>query len=261
MSLIKIIRELIASRELLLALLRKEIKVRYSQSSLGALWAFLQPLILLGLFMMLHKFMGIESGNYPYPVVAYAALLPWTFFANAITLASGTIVANAAIIRKIYCPRIIFPLASLLIGLFDLFIASLVFAGLMVYYNIQPTVFILFVPLLLLHQFLLLSAIAMITSSCAAYRRDILIGMPFIMQFWLFASPVMYRIESVPTEWRIFYSLNPMVGILEGYRSLLVYGIIPDFKYIGISFFVSIFLFIIGLYTFYKLESRFADVV
>jgi len=247
--------------ELLLALLRKEFAVRYKQSVVGPLWAFLQPLILMSLFVMIQSFVHFDTGNAPYPIVVYAALLPWTFFASSVNTATGSIVGNAAIIRKIHCPRAAFPLAAILACLVDFLIASVFMAALIAYYGIGLSWRAGLLPLLLLLQLFLVFGLTLLTSSIAAYRRDVLIGMPYLLQFWLFVSPVMYRIEAVPDRWRPLYELNPMAGIIEGYRSILVYDSLPALSSLASAFAVAMLLFAVGLVVFARLEKRFADVV
>jgi len=261
MSPLKILTDVGGNGELLLALLRKEIAVRYKQSVVGPLWAFLQPLILMSLFVMIQSFVHIDSGNAPYPLVVYAALVPWTFFASSVNLATGSIVGNAAIIRKIHCPRASFPMAAILACLVDFLIASVFLAALIAYYDIGVSWRVLLLPLLLLLQLFLVFGLTLLTSSMAAYRRDVLIGMPYLLQFWIFVSPVMYRIESVPERWRALYELNPMAGIIEAYRSILIYDSLPAVSSLASAFAVAIVLFAAGLVVFAKLEKRFADVV
>jgi ABC-type polysaccharide/polyol phosphate export permease len=256
-----VLAELGRSGELLRALLRKEIAVRYRQSLVGPLWAFLQPLILMLLFVMIHSFVAFDSGGAPYPLVVYAALLPWTLLATSLNVATGSIVGNATILRKIRCPRAAFPLAAVLACLVDFLIASAFLVALIAYYGVGLSWYAAWVPALLLLQLLLVFGLALLTSSLAAYRRDVLIGMPYLLQFWMFASPVMYRIESVPERWRALYELNPMAGIIESYRSVLVYGAAPDPGLLAPAAAVAVLLFAAGLGVFAALESRFADVV
>jgi lipopolysaccharide transport system permease protein len=243
------------------ALLRKEIAVRYKQSIVGPLWAFLQPLILLSLFVMIQSFVHIDSGSAPYPLVVYAALLPWLFFANSVNLATGSIVANAAIIRKIHCPRAAFPLAAILACLVDFLIASFFLAALIAYYGIGLSWHAAILPLLMLLQLFLVFGLTLLTSSISAYRRDVMIGMPYLLQFLMFASPVMYRIEAVPERWRTLYEVNPMAGIIEAYRSILIYDSLPDMPSLASAAAVAVGLFAAGIAVFARLEKRFADVV
>ena len=252
--------ELRRNGELLLALLRKEVAVRYKQSIVGPLWAFLQPLILMALFVMIQRFVNIDSGGAPYPAVVYAALLPWTFFATSMNFATGSIVGNAAIIRKVRCPRAVFPLAAVLACLVDFLIGLPFLAALLAYYGIVPTWHTIWLPLLLALQLFLAYGLTLLTSSVSAYRRDLLIGMPYLLQFWMFASPVMYRSESVPAEWRPIFDLNPLAGIIEAYRSVLVYGVPPPAASLATAAIVSIVVFVVGAATFARLQARFADV-
>lgn len=256
-----VLAELGRNGELLRALLRKEIAVRYKQSLVGPLWAFLQPLVLMLLFVMIQSFVAFDSGGAPYPLVVYAALLPWTFLATSMSAATGSIVGNAAILRKIRCPRAAFPLAAILACLVDFLIASVFLVALIAYYGVGVSPYAAWVPVLLLMQLLLVFGLALLTSSVAAYRRDVLIGMPYLLQFWMFASPVMYRMESVPERWRGLYELNPMAGIIEAYRSVIVYGTPPDLAALATALVVAVALFALGLAVFAALESRFADVV
>lgn len=261
MKALKILTELGRSGDLLLALLRKEFAVRYKQSVVGPLWAFAQPLILMLLFVMVQSFVRIDSGTAPYPLVVYVALLPWTFFANSVHVATASIVGNAPVIRKMYCPRAAFPLASVLTSLIDWFIAAPLLGILLVYYGIGLTWYAAWLPLLVLLQLFLAYGLVLMTSSLAAYRRDVLIGLPYLLQFGMFVSPVMYRIESVPDRWRALYELNPMAGIIEAYRSVLVYGSPPEIGSLAPAIVAAVVLFAAGLAVFSRLENRFADVV
>src|ERR1041385_917309 len=261
MRYLKLLTEIGRNGELLLALPRKEFAVRYKQSVIWPQWAFLQPLILMALFVMIQHFIHIDSGEFPYPVVVYAALLPWSFFGNSMHFATGSIVNNSAIIRKIYCPRAIFPLASILASLVDFFIAFPFLLALLAYYRIGISWHLAALPLLLVVQLFLTYGLALLTSSVAAYRRDVWIGMPYVLQFWMFASPVMYRVESVPGRWRALYALNPMAGIVDGYRSILVYDSLPEPSSLLPAMTMAVLLFAAGLVVFAKLETRFADVV
>ncbi len=261
MSVLRIVTELARNGALLLALLRKEMAVRYKQSVVGPLWALLQPLILMGLFVMVQSFVHIDSWGAPYPLVVYAALLPWTLFASAVNVATASIVGNAAIIRKMRCPRAAFPLAAILPCFVDFFIAFFFLLALLAYYRTGLSWHAALLPLLLLLQLLLIFGLVLLTSSIAAYRRDVLIAMPHLLNFLMFASPVMYRIESVPERWRSLYALNPMAGIIEAHRSILVYGSAPDPSLLLPATAVAAGVFAVGLAVFARLEERFADVV
>jgi lipopolysaccharide transport system permease protein len=255
------LKAIVSSKDLIRALILKNIKVRYTQSLIGPLWVFLQPLILMLLFVMIQIFTGIPSNDSPYPIFVFSALVPWSFFSNAIIFSSGSIVDNSPIIKKIYCPREVFPISSILASLFDFIAAFAVFALLMFFYNMPFTSYVLALPLLIVIQLLLITAIALISSAVAVYKRDIIIGMPFIMQFWLFASPVMYSVSSVPEKWKTFYLLNPMAGLIEAYRSILIYGKIPELSILLTVACETTAALIAGFYIFGKLEKRFADVI
>lgn len=255
------IGELRRGADLLFALLNKEISVRYKQSVVGPLWAFLQPLGLTALFVMIQNFVPIDSGAAPYPIVVYAAMLPWTFFATSLNFATGSIVSNGAVIRKIRCPRVLFPIAAVMACLVDFLIGLPFLGALMVWYRIELTWNAILMPLVLALQLFLILGLTLATSAVSAYRRDLLIGMPYLLQFWMFASPVMYRSESVPASWRSWFDLNPMSGIIEAYRSLLIYGTSPNAGPLLVAAVVASVAFLVGALVFARLQPRFADVV
>lgn len=246
--------------ELLMALLRKEIAVRYKQSLVGPLWAFVQPLVLMALFVMINGFVTMDSGPAPYPVVVYTALLPWTFFATSMNFATGSIVGNAAIIRKVRCPRAVFPLAAVLSCQVDFLIGLPFLFALLAYYGIGISWQLAWLPVLLGIQLLLVFGLALLTSAISAYQRDLLIGMPYLLQFWMFASPVMYRSDSVPDRWRTLYDLNPLAGIIEAYRNVLIHGMSPLGTSLTLAAGVSVAAFAAGALVFARLQPRFADV-
>jgi len=258
---ISLIRNLYTYRELLESLVRREVAARYRQTFLGPVWAILQPLILMVLFTLIRGFVSIPSEGAPYPVFVYAALLPWTFFSNAIVYATPSIVRNRGIVQKIYFPREIFPTAAALVTLFDFAMASVVLAGLMLFYGtaLRPTV--LLVPVLLLIQLLLSLGVGYVTSALGAFRRDVVYGIPFIMQFWLYVSPVMYPLSSVPERYRSLYLLNPMAGLIEAYRKLIVFGQWPDLVPLAYAAGGAILVLLLGYRLFKALEMQFADVV
>jgi lipopolysaccharide transport system permease protein len=257
---IVLIKKLYFRKDLLAALVLKNIKVRYKQSLIGPLWLFLQPIILTGIFLMIQVFMGIKT-DIPYPVFVFSALIPWSFFSNAVIFSSGSIVDNAPIIKKLYCPREVFPVASVLTGIFDFISAFIVFAFIMLYYGIAITPYVLLLPLLIVLQMVFAIGIALLSSAVAVYKRDIIIGIPIVMQFWLFASPVMYPFSAVPEKWKVFYLMNPMAGFVESYRSVLVYSKIPDMSLVMSALIGTILVMVAGMFVFNKLEKRFADVV
>ena len=255
------LRQIYAKRDVIHALVRRNFLIRYKQSILGPLWVVLQPVLLTFLFSLVYIIMGAKESEYPYPLLLFSGLIPWTFFSNAMLSASGSIVDNAPIIKKIYCPREIFPLASVLTSCVDILIAMFMYVVLLLAYSTPiPAVFTLVSVLVPLHA-LFIFGLALGASSIAVYRRDVIIGMPLIMQVWMFASPVFYPYSSIPDRLKPLFLLNPMTGFVEAYRSVLLLGIFPS-EGILISMVagtaVSVFL---GTSIFRGLEQRFADVI
>lgn len=258
---IKFFKDLIKYRELLLALLYKEIAVRYKQSILGPAWALLQPLALMLIFTAVRSFISIPSDGIPYPIFAYAALMPWTFFANTVTHASPSIVANAAVIKKIYFPREVFPVAAAMATGFDFLISAPIYLGLMIYYGIYPGLTLLFIPVLLFIQLTFAIGLGLITSILGGFRRDIIIGVPLIMNLWMFLTPVIYPLSSVPERYLSIYLLNPMAGLIEGYRQILLFNKLPEFWMLSYSIIGAAVALMVGIAIFRKLERKLADIV
>jgi len=248
-------------RELMMALLRKDISARYKQSVLGPAWALFQPVVLMGLFTIIQVFLNIPSEGIPYPIFVYSALLPWTFFSNSILYSTSSIVSNSQIIRKIYFPREIFPFSAGLASTFDFCMASIVYVALMLYYGIGVSYSLLLLPILLVIQIALALGISLLTSSIAVFRRDIMHAMPVLLQFWMFMTPVMYPLSTVPEKYRGIYMLNPMAGIIDAYRSILVKQSFPDAQPLLYAILGASAVFVAGLFVFKKLEMKFADVV
>ena len=238
---IALVRNLYTYRELLESLVRREIAARYRQTLLGPAWAILQPLVLMVLFTMIQTFISIPSDGIPYPLFAYAALLPWTFFSNSIVFAAPSIIQNRGIVQKIYFPRELFPTAAVLVTLFDFAMAFVVLLGLMLFYGIVPKPTLVLLPILLLIQLLLSLGVGYMAAALGAFKRDVVFGMPFIMQFWMFLSPVVYSLSSVPEKYRALYLLNPMP--------------------LGYATFGAVLVLFLGYRVFRALEMRFADVV
>lgn len=248
-------------RELLFELMKRQIIVRYKQSILGPAWAIFQPLVLMVIFTMVHSFISIPSEGIPYPIFVYSALLPWSLFANSVSFATPTIVQNAGIIHKIYFSRELFQIAAVLTSLFDFLIASAIYGVLMAYYKIPISFWILLLPLLLLIQILLALGISFITATMAVFRRDIIYGVPLVMQFWMFACPVIYPLSTVTGKYRSIYLINPMAGIIDCYRAVLVRGSQPDLSLIWYGSITAISVLLMGYYYFKSQEMRFADIV
>jgi lipopolysaccharide transport system permease protein len=254
-------KELWAHRELLYFLVWRDVKIRYKQTLLGAAWAIIQPLLTMLVFTFIFgRVAKIDSNGIPYPVFAYAALLPWTFFANAITSSGNSIVGSAHLITKVYFPRPIIPMASVCAGLVDLAVAFPMLAVLMFYYHIGITVnALVLVPLVLLTT-LLAIAVGMWISAINVKYRDVKFAMPFVVQIWMYLSPVAYPSSLVPARWRTIYSFNPFVGIIDGYRAAL-FGRPFNWKALGISLVVTLVFLAYASYQFRKMEKGFADII
>jgi lipopolysaccharide transport system permease protein len=249
-------------RELLYFLAWREIKVRYKQTLIGAAWVILQPLMTIAIFTLIFgKFAKIPSDGVPYPVFAYAALLPWTFFSEAVTRSSGSVVGDANLIRKVYFPRLIIPMASVLTPVLDFFLSFLLLLAMMIWYGITPTRGALFLPLFLSLAFLTALAIGLWLSALNVKYRDVRHTVPFLMQFWMYASPVVYPVSLIPENWRLIFGLNPMTGVIEGFRWALLGKESPDFTVIAASAIGVMILLFSGLIFFRRMERTFADIV
>ena len=218
-----------SSRELIYFFVWREIKVRYKQTAIGAAWAVLQPFMSMLVFTLFFgRLAHIPSEGSPYPIFYYSALLPWMYFANSVQNATGTIVQNQSMITKVYFPRLALPLSAVLSGLVDFGIGFLMFLAMMIYYGIQPGIPFLFFPLFLLLAVLTAIGLGLWLGAMNALYRDVRYVVPFLVQFWLFASPVAYPASLVPAKWRWLYGLNPMAGVIEGFRwSLSGHGAAP----------------------------------
>jgi lipopolysaccharide transport system permease protein len=236
--------------------------VRYKQTVIGAGWAVLQPLMTMVIFTVIFgNFAKIPSDGLPYPVFTYTALLPWTFFAQGITRGGGSLVSNAGLIRKIYFPRLIVPIAATVAPLVDFAVAFVVLLGMMVWFGIAPTWGVLALPLFLLLALMTALAVDLFLSALDVKYRDVGHTIPFLVQFWMYASPVAYSVSLVPENWRLFYSLNPLVGVIEGFRWALLGKASPDFGVMAVSALVVMALLLCGIVYFKQMERTFADVV
>lgn len=254
-------KELWAYRELLWVLTMRDIKVRYKQTVLGVGWAIIQPFMLMVVFSIFFgRLAKMPSDGLPYPVFVYAALVPWIFFASALSNSANSVVGSANLISKVYFPRLIIPLASVGSWLIDFLIAALILLGMMLYYNIGWTWNLLAAPILVLAAtFVALGAGTLLAALTVAYR-DFRYVVPFLIQFWMFATPVVYPSSLVPEQWRWVLHLNPMAGLIEGFRSAFL-GQPFDIQAITLSLAVAVVMFIIGVAYFEKVERRFADII
>ena len=257
------LRDLWAYRELLYFLTWRDVKVRYKQTLLGVAWAILQPLLTMLISTLVFGRLGgfgARTEGIPYPIFVYAGLLPWTFFSNAVTTSGNSLVGSANLITKVYFPRMIIPGAAVAAGLVDFFIAFVLLIGLMLYYKVALTWNLLvFLPLVLLTT-LLAIAVGMWLSALNVKYRDIRFALPFIIQLWMFVSPVFYPSNILPEKWRLVFTLNPLTGIIDGFRSSL-FGRPTNWTALGVSALITILLLVYASYSFRRMEKTFADIV
>jgi len=255
------LKDIWAYRELLFFLTWRDVKVRYKQTALGAAWAILQPLFMMVIFTIFFgRLAGVGSSGIPYPLFALAGLVPWTFFANAITASGNSLVGSAHLITKVYFPRLIVPAAAMLAGLVDFLLAFLLLCLLMLYYRVTLTVQILFLPVLVLMTALFSLGIGTWMSALNVKYRDVRFALPFVIQLWLFVSSVILPSSSIPPKYRWLLNLNPMSGIIEGYRSAL-FGLPFDWPALGIAAVLTLLVLVYAIYAFSRVERSFADII
>jgi len=255
------LRGLWAYRELLYFLTWRDIKVRYKQTLIGATWAILQPLFTMLVFTIFFGILiGVPSDGVPYPLFAYAGLLPWTFFANAVTNSSNSLIVNSNLISKVYFPRIMIPAAAVAAGLMDLVIASVILIGLAFYYRVTLTWGILLLPFFVLLTTLLALGLGICVSALNVKYRDVRHALPFILQSWMFMTPIIYPASIVPAQFRWALALNPMTGIVEGFRAALYGGSLNPMA-IAISVALTFLLLIGGAYVFKRIERVVVDFI
>lgn len=253
---------LLQYREMLLLWTGRELRSRYRQSVLGIGWAVVQPLVQLAVLTVIFGFfVKIPSEGFPYPVFLYVALLPWTLFASSVSSAVPSVSNNMTLVGKIYFPREILPLSVILTRIVDFLIASIIFAGLLIWYRIPLHATLIYVPLLLVIQILLALGISLLGAAANVFLRDISFALPLGMQLWMYATPVIYPLSVVPERWRNLYLLNPMAGIIDSYRRVILFGQPPNFKYLGIATVLTILLCFFGYSYFKKLELAMSDVL
>ncbi len=249
-------------RELLYFLVWRDVLTRYKQTVIGAAWVILQPLITMLLFTLIFSRLAkMPSDGIPYPVFAYTALLPWSYFAQALARTSNSVVGSSNLVTKIYFPRLLIPIAASIAPVVDLIFSFLVLLVLMVWFKIVPTWGLLSLPLFLGLAVITALAVGLWSSALNVKYRDVGSIVPFVAQIWMYASPVVYPVSMVPEQWRLLYSLNPMVGVIEGFRWALLGTETPDFASMAASAFVVTVLFAGGIVYFKKMEQSFADVI
>ena len=255
-------KEIWKYRELLYFLTKRDIKVRYKQTVLGGLWAIIQPLFSMLVFTLFFgKLAKVPSDGIPYPIFVYAGLLPWTYFANALSASGNSLVGSQNLITKVYFPRLIIPASASLAGLLDFFIAMIVLGVLMIYYQSLPGMAILLFPVLVGLTFMCAVGVGLWLSALNVEYRDIRYAIPFLIQIWMFVSPVIYPVSMLSGKYQWLLALNPMGGVITAFRaSLLGYQPI-DWFLLCISAAIILFLFLSGIYYFRRMEKTFADVV
>ena len=255
------IKEFWKYRELLFFFIWRDVKVRYKQTMLGASWAIIQPFFSMVVFSLFFgRLANIGSDGLPYPIFNYAALLPWSYFSGSLSAASHSMVSSSNLITKIYFPRLILPISAVFSGLVDFAFAFLVLIGMMIFYSVKPTIYILVLPFLLLLALITALGVGLWFAALNVRYRDVRYIIPFLIQLWMFATPVVYSSSMLPEPWRTLYGINPMAGVVDGFRWALL-GSDPPGTMIWLSVCVSIFLFISGIYYFRKMETTFADEV
>jgi lipopolysaccharide transport system permease protein len=255
------LRELWAYRELLYFLVWRDVKVRYKQAALGLAWVVMQPLLTTLIFtVFLGMLARVPSDGAPYLVFVYVGLLPWAFFSSAVTTSSQSLVGSAHLITKVYFPRAVVPAAAVAARLVDFAVSAVILVGMMAYYRIEPTAALLLLPALVALVALLALACGLISSALNVKYRDVGVAMPVVVQLWMYVSPVLYPTSLVPEQWRWAYALNPIVGIVEGFRAA-VFGSPFDWYAVSISAAYTVALLVCASYLFRRVEREFADVI
>lgn len=254
--------ELWEYRELFYFLTWRDVKVRYKQTILGAAWAIIQPLFTMVVFSLFFgKLAKMPSDGIPYPIFSYAALVPWTFFASGLSQSSNSLVGNANLINKVYFPRLVIPMASVVGGAVDFVFAFIVLLGMMLFYGIVPTLNILWLPLLLFLAFVTALGVGLWLSALNVEYRDVRYVVPFLTQFWMFATPIVYPSSLLHGTWRTLYGINPMVGVVEGFRWALLGTDTAPGMIIIVSSLAASAILVSGAFYFRRMEKNFADVV
>ncbi len=249
-------------RELLLTFAWRDIKVRYKQSFLGAAWAILQPFSLMVIFTIIFSiFAKLPSDGIPYPIFSYCALLPWTFLSTSLTTGVPCFVANMSLITKIYFPREIFPIAKVFAAFVDFLVASIIFVGMMIYYHVPLSIHLVWIPVLIVIQIFLSLGILFFAATINVFYRDVNHVVPLVTRIWMYLTPIIYPLSLVPERFRSIYMLNPMAGIIDSYRRIILHGKPPNITYLLYALVISFSLLVISYIFFKKKEMVFADVI
>jgi lipopolysaccharide transport system permease protein len=249
-------------RDLLYTLSEHRIKVRYKQSLLGIFWAILQPLSMMLIFTFIFSFIArMPSEGAPYAIFAYTALLPWNYFSSAVANATNSLVSHSQFVTKVYFPREILPITYVVAALFDFVVAATLLAALMFYYHVQPTMNLFYVLPILLVLSCFALAISFLFSATQVHFRDIGVAVPLLLQLWLFATPVIYPLGAVPARLRPLYLLNPMVGVIENFRQVVLRGAAPELRSLVTSAIISVVLLVASYLYFKRVEATMADII
>jgi lipopolysaccharide transport system permease protein len=256
------LRELWQYRELLYFLVWRDVKVRYKQTVLGATWALLQPFLTMVVFSVFFGMLaGIPSDGLPYPIFSFAGLVPWTFFSSGLTQSANSLVADGELVRKVYFPRMVIPAATILSGAIDFALAFLVLLGMMVYYGIAPGTHTLWVVPLLLLALVTALGVGLWLAALNVRYRDVRYTVPFVTQLWLFATPIAYPSSLLPEPWRAVQGVNPMAGVVEGFRWALLGTATAPGPIVAVSALVALLILIGGMFYFRRMEDSFADII
>ncbi len=262
MNIVKNISLIWKKRELVIALTQRDIKQRYKQSVLGYLWIILVPLFtMVVLTFVFSRVINVQTGGIPYPIFVYVGLLAWTFFSGSLLSSTSQLVSNSTLITKIYFPREILVLAAVFSKAFDLVFSSLVFVGLMVFYKVEPSVFIVWLPVIFLIQFIFTTGLSLILSAFNLFYRDIANLLGVVLLLWMYLTPVIYPAEIFPKKFQILLVLNPMAAVIDSYRNILLESKAPDTTLLGIAGIIALVTLIVSYALFKKLENSFADIV
>jgi lipopolysaccharide transport system permease protein len=254
-------KEVYLYRELLAFLVWRDIAIRYRQTILGGLWALLQPLIAMVVFtFVFHNLAGMKSDGSPYPLFAFAGVAAWNFFSTAVSQSSNSLISNQALVSKVYFPRFFIPMGAIGAFLMDLILSLIMLAGLMLYYRWPLTWTILELPIFVLGAILSAAGLGLALSAINVSFRDVKYAVPFLLQMGIFATPVIYPIRYIPVKWQVLIGLNPMAGVVVGFRHALL-GSPASWSLMGLSLAVSVLLFVSGLFIFRRMETVFADVI
>lgn len=271
---ISVIKNIFDYRELIQALAWKNIVVRYKQAYLGVLWAVLKPLLLMLIFTLVKSFVGIDSGDIPYPILTFAALLPWVFFQESVSEGVNSVTGNAPLIKKIYFPREVFPLTAMVTKIVELGISFVILAGMMLYYQIMPNVQAFWVPVIILYVMVVALALSFFGAAVNVYYRDVGQALPVLLSLVMYASPVIYPlslvqkkllVEQAAGSWSdtlyTIYIMNPLAGVIDSFQRVLLKGVPPDFASMAPGAIATVILLPLGYIFFKKAESWFADII